>query len=99
MNISIEITSKRSKKIEDIPTLMGRITIGNTWESIYVPINLWNKSDYERQWKEGLERLKTHNKSCLVVGVYDPKKGPAVEWWKLYRVGDMVYINNGWLAF
>jgi hypothetical protein len=94
MNISIEITSKRPKKIHSVLAYTGRITIGNYSESIYVPLDLWSKEDYEQQWREGLERLRTHDTSCLIATIHDPKIRPYIDWWVLYRVGNTVYIQN-----
>jgi hypothetical protein len=57
-------------------------------------MNYWSIQDYERQWQEGLDRLKKHDTSCLVVFVYDPKIRPFIEWWVLYKKEDKVYIRN-----
>jgi contact-dependent growth inhibition (CDI) system CdiI-like immunity protein len=98
LDISVKITSKKPKKIRRILSLEGRITIGDFWETIIVPIGYWTREDYERQWKEGLERLKTYNTSCLVVTACDKNTGgPFIDWWRLYRIKDTVFIQNGWL--
>jgi hypothetical protein len=60
-------------------------------------INWWKLEDYERQWREGLERIKIHPSSCLVVKVQHPKFGNFVEWWLLFKVGKEIYIYNQWL--
>lgn len=76
----------------------GRITIGDFWETVIVPIEYWTREDYERQWKEGLQRLKTHDTSCLVVTAFDKNTGgPFVEWWRLYCIKNTILIQNGWL--
>ena len=94
MNISIKITSKRPKKIHNVKAYEGRITIGDFSESIYVPLDLWSREDYERQWREGLKRLKTHNTSCLIATIHDPKIRPFIDRWTLYRKGNTVYVYN-----
>ncbi len=98
LDIFINITSKKPKKIRKSLSYEGRITIGDFWETIIIPIGYWTREDYEKQWKEGLERLKMHNTSCLVVTACDKNNGgPFVDWWRLYRIENTVFIQNGWL--
>lgn len=98
LDLSIEIVSKKPKKIRSWLAFEGKITIGDFCETIIVPIEYWTREDYERQWKEGIERLKKHNTSCLVVTAFDKNTGgPFVDWWQLYRIEDTVFIQNGWL--
>ena len=97
MDISIKITSKKPEKCEGRKALKGLIEIGNSKETICVHLNQWTQEDYERQWREGLDRLKNHNISCLVVSVNDPndpKASTVIEWWPLYRVDNAVLIQN-----
>lgn len=67
-------------------------------ETIFVYLDPWTKEDYEKQWREGLERLKTHDTSCLITCVSDPKSSAVVGWWTLHRVGNTVFIQNGYLS-
>lgn len=98
MNVSIKITNKKLKQCEGQQSLKGRIRIGDFEETICVHLNPWTREDYERQWNEGLERLNKHNTSCLVVSVGKPTDSAVVEWWRLYRIGDTVFIQNGNLS-
>lgn len=59
-----------------------------------MPLNWWTIKEYEKQWKEGLERIKSHDKSCLVVSIYDPIQEPQVEWWILYKEGNKIFVQN-----
>ena len=94
MAISIEITTQKPKKIYSVNAHMGKITIGDYSESIYVPLDFWSVEDYKKQWKEGLERLKTHDRSCLVATIHDPSIRPLVDMWVMYKVDNMVYVQN-----
>jgi hypothetical protein len=94
MDIKIEITSKIPRKIYNVRAYEGLIHIGDFSESIYVPLDYWSRQDYERQWKEGLERIKTHDTSCLVATIHDPKIRKFVDWWVLYKEGKTIFVNN-----
>ena len=72
----------------------GEITLGDFKEKFIMRVDYWTIKDYKRQWKEGLERILTHNRSCLVTDVQNPRYGPLVEMWGLYKKGNMIYIRN-----
>ena len=59
-----------------------------------MPLNYWSLEDYERQWAAGIKRLRTKNRSCLVVSIYNPTTGNFIEWWALYKIKNKVYIRN-----
>jgi hypothetical protein len=97
VDIRVEITSKRPRKIHNVKAYEGRIYIGDFNEHLYIPLDWWTIEDYKRQWKEGLERIKTHDTSCLVVTIHDPGIRKFVDWWTLYKEGNTIYVQNGWL--
>jgi len=74
-NLSIEFIEKRPKIIKKIPCLAGEITIGDFFEGFDSPLAWWSREDYEQQWKTGIERLKNHEKSCLVTKCYSNQNG------------------------
>lgn len=98
MDISIKIIGSKPIQCEGRQALKGRITIADFEETICIHLNQWTKEDYERQWKEGLDRLKNHDRSCLVVSVGKPEDNAVVEWWRLYRIDNIVFIQNGNLS-
>lgn len=98
MDISIRITSKKKLQIKGKKYLEGKITIGDFSESIFVLLGQWNRRDYERQWREGLERLKIYKTSCLVESVSSPKESAVVGWWRLYRVKNTVFVQMGYIS-
>lgn len=80
-----------------LPCCTGEIQIGNFKETFEMPLDFWTIEDYEKQWDEGIERLKTYDRSCLVAEVQDPIKRPRASLWVLYREEDEVYIQNNLL--
>lgn len=93
-NIAIEVINQRKKKTKGIFYIEGKITINDFWETFYISLDWWSQADYERQWKEGLERIRTHDKSCLVTEVQNPNKMRCVDWWLLYKEGNKIFIRN-----
>ena len=74
--------------------VIGMIVIDDFQEIIEIPIEYWKLDQYEYQWKNGLQRLKDYNNSCLVFAVNDPHQRRYVNWWLLYKENGLVYIQN-----
>lgn len=98
MNLRIWIREGKPKKEYNVLSVEGIIQIGQFWEYIYVPLDLWSMHDYEYQWKVGLERLKTHDQSCLVATIHDPLIRRFIDWWLLYKIDNKVYVRNHMLV-
>ena len=90
----IKIISKKPKKIWGLLSHKGQISIGEFKESFIMPLNSWTINDYKQQWKEGIERLKNHNNSCLVTTVQNLHSNGMGMMWVLYKVGDDIFIQN-----
>ncbi|MGC2310346.1 MAG: hypothetical protein WA432_01855, partial [Candidatus Babeliaceae bacterium] len=67
----IEIIKKKPIKIDNFFYYMGELIIGEFKDTFELALGSWDVHEYRLQWKEGLERLKTYNTSCLVVCVQD----------------------------
>lgn len=87
--ISEDISSNPTK-----PSYLGIIKIGNFEEKFIAPTSWWSCKDYEKQWKEGLERIYTHDFSCLITVAQLSPKAPLVDRWILYKEHDIVYVQN-----
>lgn len=93
-NFSIKIIDPRERKYYRT-FCIGEIQIGDDLQETFeMPLKYWSKQDYERQWKEGIERLKQQNQSCLIVELELTKTAPRAHTWVLYKDGDMVHIQN-----
>ena len=95
MNLKMEILPN-SFELEDgvFPFCVGKITIDDFWETFEMALDYWTADDYERQWREGLERIKTHDASCLVASIQDPTKRRYLLWWVLYKIDHKIFIRN-----
>lgn len=94
MNININIIESKPKKQWGVVSVKGEIQIDDFRESLYIPLGWWSLDDYKKQWQEGLRRLANHDKSCLVVGIDNPKVRKFIEWWVLYKIDNKIYIRN-----
>jgi hypothetical protein len=95
---NIEVISKKPKLINKHLQSKGRITIGDLQETFYMHINSWTVEEYQQQWKEALERIKTHDTSCLIVTASRLNKDPLIELWILYKENNSIFIQNHYLA-
>jgi hypothetical protein len=100
MNITIEVVPNSYESDEQFACCDGKITIHQKArkkpyvETFKMALGFWSIEDYQRQWREGLERIKTHDTSCLVTSVQNPYKRFFIVWWPLYKVGGNIFIQN-----
>lgn len=99
---SIELFDERIIEIDDgygypFTGCKGEITIGNYKEEFLISIStLWTYEEYKKHWKEAIERIKTHDKSCLVLGIHmvEKYKRPAMTIFRLHKVRDLVFFSK-----
>lgn len=92
MSLKIRFTNKMDYE----PDLaLGEITLDDFVETFETPLTFWKADRYERQWREGIDRLlKGALRSCLITSMLDPRSEVFGVWWKLYREGDHVVVQN-----
>jgi hypothetical protein len=78
---------------------IGFIQIGNFKEEFCIAMEPWSPGTYEKQWREGLERiLDGEAKSAIVTSFTLPSDPPCPSdhyvWWPLYSNGEIVYVHN-----
>ncbi len=95
MNITMKILPEREIDENGFSWSLNETTINDFCEINLMSEDYWTRMDYERQWKNGLARIKIHDTSCLVISTQHPKKNkPFVNWWVLFKEGDQIIINN-----
>jgi hypothetical protein len=97
MQLKTEIIDYKIRFYKKNPYLIGSIKINTFYEEFYMQIGWWSANDYEQQWREGLERIKICESSCLITNIQDPQYGNFIEWWLMYRIDKNIYIYNQWL--
>lgn len=95
MDLKISVIDRKRKRWDGVWSVEGQIRIGDDFsEDFYMFLDLWSIEDYERQWKEGIERLKEHSVSCLITMIHDPLIRRFINWWALYKIDEKIYIRN-----
>lgn len=98
-NFNIEVLSKKPEKINKKMAYRGQITIGDFQETFIMLLDNWSVDEYKQQWREGLERIRTHDSSCLVASFGGSQENPWIELWTLYKENNNIFIHNQYLFF
>ncbi len=96
-NMKLKITINPSTQTieNDCSICFGTMSIGDDFtETIACALDYWTIENYIQQWKYALQRIKTHNTSCLVASIQDPDIAPYLNWWIMYKKDNKVYISN-----
>lgn len=94
MSIEIKVVSSEVQNYIDTPYIQGEISIGNNFSApLKVAVNLWSEKIYKKHWKQAIERIKTHDTSCLVTSIHNPiRSAPMLVRWAMYKHGEKVHI-------
>jgi hypothetical protein len=94
--ISIKVKKTGDIIIHNMPSAIGQIIINEFKENFRIPLISWDLEDYQKQWNEGLERIKHEDNSCLVTAYEDEVACglPFANWWILYKEGSQLCIQN-----
>ena len=97
MAIRIRFIEQPDSSAKDIA--VGEIAVNGFRERLEIPLGFWTRQDYERQWKEGIDRIKNQSceKSCLITARYDPAHANFIVWWPIYRVLDRLVVQHEYL--
>jgi hypothetical protein len=101
MAFSIEFfenNKNENEKLSAEDEVIAEMHIGDFQEDLGIPIDYWTKSDYIKQWIDGVSRIvhaKGDKRSALIVEMYDPVHPRFhANYWALFKVKDNVYIQN-----
>jgi hypothetical protein len=88
------------KRAADFFCYDGSLSIGQVGIGIRIFLYHWDLQDYLNQWKEGIERIKTHDTSCLITGfknteiIDEQRYSPRLSWIVLYKKNNKVIIQK-----
>lgn len=91
--LKIEVLDKKIRKIKNNPFCIGIITIGDFYEKFFISLNTWSLNEYKKQWREGLERIKTHDSSCLVADISIRKRDVFMQIYYLYKIDNKIFVR------
>ncbi len=80
---------------ESVPAADGYLQLGDSEEGFQSSLFQWSKLDYENQWRYAVQAiLDGADRAALIVEYVSPEFASNLEWWPMYRVGDIVYFHN-----
>ena len=94
-NINVQITDRRPKIIHEMMSAQGVMQLRTTKKKLVIPTKHWSADDYERQWQEGIARIKKNDKSCIVTRVFPIR---TIDWYVLYKQNGKIYAYRYFLV-
>lgn len=91
---NIKVMTKMPKMVDGLLSLWGKITINDFNEWFVMPLQDWSITQYQKQWTQGLQRIKTHDTSCLVTTVQNLKYNALIEMWTLYKEKNIIFFHH-----
>jgi hypothetical protein len=98
--ITAKMSDLKPERRTDFFCYVGMLKIGTLELRFLILLSHWSIHDYLNQWKEGIERIKTHNTSCIITGfekakMIDGKRySPRLSWIVLYKKDNKVIIQK-----
>lgn len=82
------------------PAAPGVLMMGDSKEGFYSSLYQWSKQQYESQWQQAIRALLGESsKAALIVEYLSPDVASHLEWWVMYREGEIVYLQNQLLFY
>ena len=71
----------------------GLLSVGQARLPFVLDCSHWTAADYERQWKEGIRRIASGERSSALVTAYRGDEDEAHVLWAMWRDDDHVYVQ------
>jgi CdiI N-terminal domain len=82
------------------PAASGELTIGDSTEAFHSSLYHWSTRQYENQWSDAIRvLLGGAPKAALIVEYLSSDVASHLEWWAMYREGEVVYLQNQLLFY
>jgi len=81
------------------PMATRETVLGEFKENFVASLYPWNKADYEAQWRDAINAIFKGSKSPLAVWYVAPEFSDNLEWWPMYRDGNVVHVQNHLLSY
>ena len=89
--VLFQILQSTPEAIGLVESYRVKITIDDFSTICIVPVEYWSIDEYIKQWHEGLERIRTHDISCIITGLEEGEAFagfdymPLLKWFVLYK--------------
>ncbi len=98
MGFSIGFVNKSDERPFDdlaVKAARGVLLLGDTTEGFLANLGEWDRATYQAHWRRSLRLLLDgFSKTALITTYSSPSIASHLEWWALYRTGDLVHIQN-----
>lgn len=75
--------------------LPGKIIADNLNEGFRSAIGYWSADDYRRQWVAAIDVIiACGEKTALITSIEEPRASSVLDWWPIFREGQMIYIRS-----
>ena len=82
------------------PGAEGELAIVGYREKFLSSLYTWQKEDYEHQWLNAITSLlRGATKAAVITEYVHPNAASHLQWWPLYREGDVIYVQNHFLFY
>ncbi len=84
---------------DDVPAgtndmAIGRIIAGDLNEEFRSAIGYWSSDDYRQQWIRAVGVVLADDaRAALITSIEGLPGSGALDWWPMYREGDLVYVQ------
>lgn len=97
----IRLTSERLQEPKGRANgVYGKIYLEDHYETFSTSLEYWEPREYIESWRAELRRLVDGaSTAALITSYHPPRPGDFWFWWPLYRIGDIVYIQEQMLFF
>lgn len=75
------------------------LVLGDYKERFVVHMDIWSKGDCVFQWKRGLNRVLSGERSALITDMHTPITSNHLVWWPMWKLGNEVVFHNQLLFF
>ncbi|WP_263365363.1 hypothetical protein [Edaphobacter bradus] len=99
MSFSISFLGEPVFYDEQTPMATGELVLGEFKENFVASLYQWNKADYEAQWRDAIKAILKGSKSALAVWYVAPEFSDNLEWWPMYREGNVIHVQNHLLFY
>lgn len=80
--------------------LFGLIVLDDFMENFSSSLFEWSKQQYLEQWQQALSTIVGGaTKAALITSYVGPQNASHLVWWSLYRVNQLVYVQNHLLFY
>jgi CdiI N-terminal domain len=89
-NIAFESAGAAPTDVETV----GKITIADHWETFTASHTVWDRTRYERQWREAADRVLAGHPGCFVIDLASAQADYRGECWIAWPEGNVAVIQN-----